>query len=110
MICLKILSGSTYFHIFEIHFWCCASIVLETEATVIAGKVASSGGLDGATSLSEQVPCLFNQPDKSLTFASTELDLCLHFCLSFLIVFSCSQTISQALATACEQLASSLLK
>ncbi|KAJ6803610.1 coatomer subunit zeta-1-like isoform X3 [Iris pallida] len=48
-------------------------IILETEGSVIAGKVATSGGLDGATSLSEQ-------------------------------------TISQALATAREHLARSLLK
>ncbi|KAJ6842877.1 coatomer subunit zeta-2-like isoform X1 [Iris pallida] len=30
-------------------------IILETEGSVIAIKVATSGGLDGATSLSEQV-------------------------------------------------------
>lgn len=30
-------------------------IILETEPSIIAGKVAGSGGLDGA-SLSEQVP------------------------------------------------------
>lgn len=73
-------------------------IILETDANTIAGKVATNA-VDGSVPFSEQVITL------------SILSHSFRGCIWLLIPVTCSaQTISQALATAREHLARSLLK
>lgn len=73
-------------------------IILETDANTIAGKVATNA-VDGSVPFSEQVITL------------SILSHYLTGCICLMVAVTCSvQTISQALATAREHLARSLLK